>query len=313
MATNNSLTPAASASNPSFGSVPGGLSGVQLGNMGAFHYMPPQQHLVKGQLRGLMANESPFIQQARQAAMELSNARGQANSSYAAGAAQRAAIDAALPIAAQDSETLTRIGLANAANSQRMAELDAQLKAQQGGGSIQMVDPYADERQRAHDLQMQRERLAFEGEQGALGREHDFGMGNFNLMGGLMGDRLRGQWGLGNDLTRMGAQHMYGMDELGARFGHDIGMAGLNNQYGMQNAILGANLGLRNNVLGDYYGNMFGMQRDMMGSRMNLYTNMILQGMQVPEFMADPNAFMGFAEFINGPMWNNLFGAGGWG
>ena len=90
-------------------------------------------------------------------------------------------------------------------------------------------------------------------------------------------------------------------------------MAGLNNQYSQMNAILGANLGLRNNVLGDYYGNQFGLQRDMIGSRMNLFNNIIMQGMQVPEFMADPHAFLGFAEFINGPMWNNLFGAGGWG
>lgn len=57
---------------------------------------------VEGRLTGLLSQQSPYMQRARQAATEASNRRGLLNTSMAVGAAQGAAIDRALPIAQQD-------------------------------------------------------------------------------------------------------------------------------------------------------------------------------------------------------------------
>ncbi len=50
--------------------------------------------------------------------------------------------------------------------------------------------------------------------------------------------------------------------------------------------------------------------RDQRNQRGSLYSNMILSGMQVPEFMANPEAFMGFTQSILGFNWDEIFGGG---
>lgn len=276
------------------GNLPGQLSGITRGNMGAFQYTPPTEHLVRGQMGLLQRENGQYLRQAKQNAMELANARGQANSDYAAGAATRAAIDAALPIAAQDSETLTRIGLTNASNAQNMAELDLQrqIASGQGGGNIVYDMTGEQEAQRAHELQMQRERLAFEGEQSGLGRGHDYSMGLMGTEADLFGQMM----GFNN-------QRQLGMDQ----YGYDLGRMGQEFGYNSALARLGADLGLRS----DFFNNQWGMQRDitgqLVGGRMNLYNNIISQGMQVPEYMANPEAFMGFAQFVSGFGFDSIF------
>ena len=278
-----------------FGRPPGSISGVQQGGMGLFHYNPPEQHLVRGQMGILQNQNSQYMQQAKQGAVEMANARGQANSDYAAGAAQRAAIEAALPIAAQDSETLTRVGLSNAEAEQRMRELEMQKSIASSSSSA----PWTGDRltaegeaMRAHDLQLQRERLAFEGEQGGLGRGHDYGMGLMGIEADLFGNQMGYQY----DLGRMDRGYQQDLGRMGQEYGYNRGLAQL-----------GADLGLR----GDYYNNRFGMQRDQAASRSSLYNNMINNGMQVPEFMANPEAFLGFTQAVLGFNFDEIFG-GGW-
>lgn len=289
------------------GTFPGGISGVSMGAGNAWHYNPPKEHLVAGQLQGLMNPQGRYIGQARQTAMELANARGQANSSYAAGAAERAAIDAALPIASQDSETLTRIGLSNAGNSAQQSMLEQQLRAQsnQGGGII--VDTSgARQDEFAHDLQMQRERLAFEGEQQAYGRQQENSMGMFDLYGNMAT----------ND-QQFGNQRQLGFDQYGFQrglneqgYGFDQGRMGSQFGYNAALARQAGDLGMRNNY--------FNYGADMANNRASLYNNVIMQGMNVPEFMANPEAFYGFAQSVTGGsfgagsnFWNSLFGGGG--
>ena len=77
---------------------------------------------VAGQLNNLLAKDSTYIQSARNRGMETANARGLINSSLAAGTSERAAIDAALPIAQQDS-TIN----ANAGQSAQNANQDIGL------------------------------------------------------------------------------------------------------------------------------------------------------------------------------------------
>jgi len=68
---------------------------------------------VKGQMEGLLSEGSQYMDLARQGAKEYANARGLLNSSIAAGAGERAAIESALPIAQQDAGTYNQQSLAN--------------------------------------------------------------------------------------------------------------------------------------------------------------------------------------------------------
>lgn len=63
---------------------------------------------VEGRMTRLTGGESPYIQQARQGAMETAQSRGLLNTTIAAGAGEREAIRAALPIATADAATAAR-------------------------------------------------------------------------------------------------------------------------------------------------------------------------------------------------------------
>lgn len=69
--------------------------------------------LVQNQLTGLLSGNSAYMQNATRAGLSRASARGNLNSSMSAGAAQRAAIDAGLPIAAQDASWYGRTAADN--------------------------------------------------------------------------------------------------------------------------------------------------------------------------------------------------------
>jgi hypothetical protein len=71
----------------------------------SLYSVKPDTMTVQGQMQGLLASDSPYINLARQQAAEQANSRGLLNSSIAASAGQRAAIGSALPIAQQDAQT----------------------------------------------------------------------------------------------------------------------------------------------------------------------------------------------------------------
>jgi hypothetical protein len=77
---------------------------------------------VAGQLNTLLAKGNPYIESARNRGLELANSRGLINSSITAGTSERAAIDAALPIATQDATVS-----ANAGQSAQQAGQDISL------------------------------------------------------------------------------------------------------------------------------------------------------------------------------------------
>jgi hypothetical protein len=66
-------------------------------------------------MEGLLDAQSPYMDQARQAGERAAAARGALSSSIFAGSSQAAAIQAALPIAAQDAQTYSRVASENAA------------------------------------------------------------------------------------------------------------------------------------------------------------------------------------------------------
>lgn len=125
------------------------------------------QMLVEKRLQGLLDTDNPYIQQARTQAMEQANSRGLLNSSIAAGNAQRAAIEAAMPIAQQDAEALYKQSLANqdAATAARQFAANAENQASitETQNLAQQYQMYLDTTYRDHLMNVDasiRERLA---------------------------------------------------------------------------------------------------------------------------------------------------------
>jgi len=286
----------------------GGLmSGISVGGPGIYQYTPPKKHLVYGLMQQYTdPNTSQFVRQASDRGAEFANARGMGSGAYAAGAAAREAIGAALPMAQQDSETLTRVGLANATSAQQYNDLLTQLEAARSEGGSQNVYGGPSQEEMDHELQLQRERLAFEGEQNAFGRQQQNSMGMFDLYGSLFGNQMdyANQRQLGYD------QFGFNRALAGDQFNFGRTMAGDNFMYDTARNQQQADLGLRSDYF-NYLGNTS-------QSRNNFYQNVILGGMQNPEWMANPEAFFGFAQYATGMVpgagssfFNSLFGRGG--
>ena len=70
-------------------------------------YIDEAKSTVQGQLQSILGSDSPYIQSAQQKAREYTASRGLQNSSLGAYWGQRAAVEAALPIAQQDAATFT--------------------------------------------------------------------------------------------------------------------------------------------------------------------------------------------------------------
>lgn len=85
---------------------------------------------VAGQMEGLLASDSKYIERAEFKGQEYAQSRGLLNTSIAAGASTAAAIDAALPIAQQDADARLRQGLENQAAANTAASTVAQMQTQ---------------------------------------------------------------------------------------------------------------------------------------------------------------------------------------
>jgi len=77
---------------------------------------------VEGRLAGLLSQNNPYIDRARTEAAQLANRRGMLNTSMAAGAAEGAAIDRALPIAQQDARAFLEQSFLNQGYSNEAAK-----------------------------------------------------------------------------------------------------------------------------------------------------------------------------------------------
>lgn len=110
---NASLPPAPAA--PSYSSTPATATGYT-----ATPYSVPREGLVQEQVRQIVGDDSPLMQQARQRATQEANARGLVNSSITVGAGQQAVIAQALPMAQQDAQSYTNAAT-NTTNQQNAA------------------------------------------------------------------------------------------------------------------------------------------------------------------------------------------------
>lgn len=188
--------------------------------------------LVREQVNTLTESNNPYLANARRRGVEQANRRGLMNSSIAAGTGERAALEQALPIAMADAATHDRAQSENlqsmnanlmqerqVMNDMTSAELNRQ--AANANAAVGMAEAAA---RRELDLQMQRERLAFDGEQQGLSRQQQEMLSRlgYDQQSSLM-DR-----GYGHDLGRMGAGYGYDIGRMGAGFQFDIGR--MNNQ-----------------------------------------------------------------------------------
>ena len=166
--------------------------------------------LVENRLNGLTSDpNNRYLSQARGEAQRQASSRGLGNSSISAGAGVRAAIQSALPIASQDANTFSAAAGQNldAMNANLMQERDVSnrmLEAEKNRMSSSELAAAARGDQAAERdlrLRLQRENLAYSGEQAGLNREHDIGR-----MGAEFG--YRDQYAnneLGRSIASMGA------------------------------------------------------------------------------------------------------------
>ena len=98
--------------------------GYTAGTAGLTNWNPETNQTVQGQLSGILAANSPLLQQARAASLAQMNQRGLVNSSMAVGAGQEAVIKQALPIASQDATTFANAGQVNANAANQNAQFN---------------------------------------------------------------------------------------------------------------------------------------------------------------------------------------------
>ena len=100
----------------------------------------PAKGTVAGQMNGLLKSDNPYIKNARSQGKEHAASRGLLNSSIAAGASEKSAINAALPIAQQDASTYNQFELSthNADQAIRKGAYDVTANTQ--GAYLSAVD-----------------------------------------------------------------------------------------------------------------------------------------------------------------------------
>lgn len=91
---------------------------------------PDPSTTVEGRMEGLLAKDSNYMARARSSAVQSSEKRGLLNSSIAATAGEAAAIDAALPIAAQDAGQGHALALSEQEATQREGLLAQDIAGQ---------------------------------------------------------------------------------------------------------------------------------------------------------------------------------------
>lgn len=225
-------------------------------------------NLVRNQLSTLLAEDGAFLNQAENKARRFAASRGLGNSDMAAAAGVSAAIEQGLPIAMADAATYNQADSQNqeVLNNNLMQEREISNRLVEAGMSRDAANSAAAEATRraqieaANRLQLQREALAFEGEQAGLGRQHEF-------------DRM------GYDVQ---LRDMFADNELSRTLTQGITMGGVNDFFDS-----------RSDARDDFFG---GRQQerqftfDMLGMGLGVQTNMMAQAYMtgLDAFFTDP-------------------------
>lgn len=175
---------------------------------------PRQEELSSYQLNLLTSEATnPLMRNARTGAAQAYSARGGLNSSMAGEAAQKAVIETAAPFALQNAGAYGQAASENQQylNQRDLANMQLEESQRQYNASIE-----AARMGNEYELQRQRERLAFEGEQNELGRQYGFNMAGMENQFQTGQAWLQNMFGSEADYRR--AQIQSGLNEQDFRF-----------------------------------------------------------------------------------------------
>ena len=258
--------------------------------------------LVENRLgRMLNRGDSSYLQNARQRGLQAAARRGLGNSSIAAGSSERSAMEAAMPIAQADAQTYLQTRMQNQQdlNQNLMQERDTQNRMLEAAANRyaasagRQSDLAQAQRELEMRMQMQRENLAFEGEQQALNRQHQEMMGRLGFsqqLGlneqGFGFDLARAQQGYRFDLGRMGAQNQYALQQMGYQFDLTDRNAGRD----FQRTIARDN----NTIANDRYNAMLGYNLGQLNSN-----SQFIQALIMSDPSIDPQSLSGMFDFLD--------------
>lgn len=145
---------------------------------------------VEGRLSGLLSQNNPYIDRARTEAAQLANRRGMLNTSMAAGAAEGAAIDRALPIAQQDAKAFLEQQFLNQGYSNEAAKhlADASIQRENTQAAFEQ-----DTRQFNAARRFEANKLQFEAEnQASMQFANEQNKNNFAVLSADLQAQLKG-------------------------------------------------------------------------------------------------------------------------
>lgn len=99
--------------------------------------LDPTTQTVQGRVQDIMKSDSPFVAQARTSAAQAQNQKGTLNSSMAIGEGEKAAYNAALPIASADANAALNVAQANTAATNTARQAGATAENQMGLQTLQ--------------------------------------------------------------------------------------------------------------------------------------------------------------------------------
>jgi hypothetical protein len=221
----------------SFGNLPNGINNAGGGSNNAYVGTTTPDEMVSNQLNGLLAAGGTYLTGARSAGLDAANDRGLLNGGIAAQNSQRAAIQAALPIAQQDAQTTATLQGTNLNNlNQILATRMNNLTSENTAHTAANASMY----NARLGLLNNRENRTFEGQQAGLGRsfqdymtQQGFGqqmrMASFNL-GGQM---LQNSQSFNNNLFLQASSNPFMMNDPQALSGFaSFANSGMDGYYG---------------------------------------------------------------------------------
>lgn len=248
------------------GALPAGFQGSQ---NRAYTRDVQGNELMGQRLGALIAGNSAYMRNAVNRGREQAASRGMLNSSMAAGSAQRAAIEAASPIAAQEAQAYIQGASENQRwLNERASEIDRRMAAEASArGAGAQAGAMA-----ATALQSQRERLAFEGEQRGLDRTQALFMADRQLENQLELGEAEYGWNLGRDA--------FGFENEDYRAGRDFGFRDYeaNRDFGFEDYAAGRDFGFQTER--DYLLNQFDVEGDYRGADIQTERDRLLNRFQ---------------------------------
>ncbi len=249
--------------------------------------------LVENRLTNLLQKKNPYIQNAQQRGLQAAGKRGLLNSSIAAGSAERAAIEAGMPIASADAQTFLQTRMQNQGdlNQNLMQERDIANRMLQGSReqgtqlALQEGQLADNERDRLNRMLLQRENLAFSGEQQGLDRQQQ---------------EMMSRLGYNQDLGRLGVGFQYdiGRAREGARLEDNLA----------DNAAFRTDWLQDNQFNRDFYGNLaLNFQQAQIRDSSTFYSQLTGALFENPEVFGNPEYLSGLNNFFSNEIFDNRF------